>query len=63
MIEQKEIEKMNQTQQPPWLVNKMIFCYDGKKYSERKRHFLQHKWNHSNFKEAYTLIKDAQEGK
>ena len=49
---------MNQTQQSPWLLNNIIFCYDGEKHigndSEKKQHFLQHKGNHSNFKEAYT---------
>ena len=40
------------------MVNSIIFCYDGEKHtgneSERKQHFLQHKGNHSNNKEAYT---------
>ena len=35
-----------------------MFCYDEEKHTgnenERKRHFLQHKGNHSNNKEAYT---------
>ena len=57
MEEQKEREEMNQTQQPSWMVNNIIFCYDGEKHTgktERKQHFLQHKGNHSNVKEAYT---------
>ena len=49
---------MNQTQQSPWLLNNIIFCYDGEKHtgndSERKQNFLQHKGNHSSNKEAYT---------
>ena len=36
----------------------IIFFYDGEKLtgndSERKHYFLQHKGNHSNFKETYT---------
>ena len=28
MEEQKEIEEMNRTQQSPWLVNNILFCYD-----------------------------------
>ena len=58
MGEQKEIEEMNLTQQPPWLVNNIIFCYDAEKYTrndnERKQRFLQHKGNYSNNNEAYT---------
>ena len=49
---------MNQAQQHPWLVNNILFCYEGeihlKNDSERKQHFLQHKGKHSNNKEAYT---------
>ena len=56
MEEQVEIEQMNQTQEPPWIVNNIIFCYDGEKHMgndrERKQHFLKHKGNHSNFKKA-----------
>ena len=29
MEELKEIEEMNQTQQPPWLVNNILFGYEG----------------------------------
>ena len=58
MDEQKEIEQMNQIQQPSWLINNIIFCYDREKQtgndSERKQHILQHKGNHSNNREAYT---------
>ena len=39
------------------MVNNIIFCYDAEKYTENeneeKKHFLQHKGNHSNNKEAY----------
>ena len=28
---QKEIEEMNQAQQPPWMVNNIFFSYDGEK--------------------------------
>ena len=58
MGEQKEIKEMNQTQQPLWLVNNILFCYEGDKHtgneSEKKQHFLQHKEKHSSSKEAYT---------
>ena len=58
MGEQKEIEEMNQTQPPPWLVNNMLFCYESDKHtgneSKKKQHFLQHKEKHSSSKEAYT---------
>ena len=41
MGEQKEVEEMNQIQQPPWLVNNILFCYEGEKHtrneSERKK--------------------------
>ena len=57
MEEQKEIEEMNQTQQPPWLV-KIIFCNDGEKHkgndNVKKQHFLQLKGKYSNNKEVYT---------
>ena len=46
MGQQKEIEDMNQTQQPPWLVNNILFCYENYKHTgnenEEKQHFLQH---------------------
>ena len=32
MGEQMKIEKMNQTQQLPWLVNNILFCYEGEKH-------------------------------
>ena len=58
MGEQKEIEERNQTQQPLWLVNNMVFCYEDNKHtgneSEKKKHFLQHKGKNSANKEAYT---------
>ena len=47
-----------QTQQLPWLVNNILFCYDEVKNKgnnrEKKQYFLQHKENHSNNKETYT---------
>ena len=47
--EQKEIEERNQTQQPPWLVNSILFCYKGETHtgnvSKKKQLFLQHKEN------------------
>ena len=50
MREQMEIEEMNQTQPPPWLVNNILFCYEGDKHyaneSEKKQNFLQHKGKH-----------------
>ena len=29
MEKPNDIEEMNQTQQPPWLVNNILFCYEG----------------------------------
>ena len=44
MEEQNEIEEMNQTQQPSWIINNISFCYVGEKCSgndnERKQHFF-----------------------
>ena len=58
MGEQLELEDMNQTQQSSWLVNNILFYYEGEKQtrseSKRKQHFLQHKGKHSNSKEPYT---------
>ena len=49
---------MNQIHQPSWLVNNILFCFEGETStendSERKQHFLQHKGKHSNNKKAYT---------
>ena len=49
---------MNQAQQPPLLVNSILFCYDAEKHkrndNESKQHFLQHKGKRSNNKDAYT---------
>ena len=49
---------MNQTQQPSWLVNNILFCYVGDKHtgseSERKQHYLQNKRKYGSNKEAYT---------
>ena len=57
MEEQKNIEEMNQTQQTPWLVNNILFSYEGETHtgnnSERKQHFLKHKGKQINNKEAY----------
>ena len=51
-------EEINQTQQPLWLVNNILFCYEGETHmendSERKQHFLQHKEKNSNNKKSYT---------
>ena len=45
-------EEMNQTLPPPWLVNNILFCYDGDTHQKwnRWQHFIQH----SGSKEAYT---------
>ena len=49
MEEQKQIVEMNQTQQPPWMINNLSLCYLGERCNgsdnERKQHFLQHKKN------------------
>ena len=49
---------MNQTQQPPWMINNLALCYMGERCNgsdnERKQHFLQHKEKHKDTKEAYT---------
>ena len=49
---------MNQRQQPPWLVNNILFYYEGDKHtrnvSVKNQHLLQHKKKHSSSKEAYT---------
>ena len=42
---------MNQRQQPPWLVNNMLFCYEGDKNTGNENKRKQRK--HSNSKEAY----------
>ena len=58
MEEQKQIVEMNQTQQPPWMINNLSLCYMGERCNgsdnERKQHFLQHKEKHINMKETYT---------
>ena len=58
MEEQKEIEEMKQTQQPLWLVNNILFCYEKETHTENvseiKQHFLQHKEKLGINKEAYT---------
>ena len=59
MEEQKEIEEMNQTQQPPRLVSNILLCYEGGKRTgndnESMQNFLQHKGKHGKNKEAYTI--------
>ena len=47
MEEQKEIEEMNQTQQPSWLVNNILFCYEGEKHTSNDSKKKQHKGSHS----------------
>ena len=58
MGEQMEMEEMNQTQLLTWLINNILFCYEGNKQtgneSEKKQHFLEHKGKHCSSKEAYT---------
>ena len=48
---------MNQSHQPPWLVNNILICYEGDKHTEKeseiKQHFLQ-QGKHSNSKETHT---------
>ena len=57
--EKMEIKEMNQTQPPLWLVNNILFWYEGENptgnESERKQYFLQHKGKHSNSKKAYMV--------
>ena len=52
MKEQREIEKMNQTQQPLGFVNNTIFCYEEEIHisndSERKQNFLKYQEKHCN---------------
>ena len=50
MKEQKEIEEMNQAQQPPWLVNNTLLCYEGDKLTRNE----SKKSQHSSSKKAYT---------
>ena len=49
---------MNQTQPPLWLVNNILFCYEGDKNtrneSESNQHFLQYKGKYGSSKEDYT---------
>ena len=33
MVEKKEIEEINQTQPPLWLVNNILFCYKGDEHT------------------------------
>ena len=64
MEEQKE---MNQTQRPPWLVNNILFCYEGEIYmgsdSERKQHFLQYKEKLVITKKPTQTIQKVREGR
>ena len=47
MDDQKEIEADEPDTTTPWLVNNILFCYEGETHiesdSERRRHFLQQK--------------------
>ena len=58
MEKQKEIKEMNQTKQPPWLINNILFCYEEETHmgndNVKKQHFLQLKGKYSNNKEVYT---------
>ena len=54
---QKDIEKNNMQQLPPWTANNITFCYEGEntpKKLEKRQHFLQHKSKHQKEKEVYT---------
>ena len=53
MEEQKEIEEINQTQQPSWLV-KILFCSEGETHTQGIAARENTKENRSNKKEAYT---------
>ena len=53
MREQTEVEEVNQTQLPPWLVINKLFCYEGEKQRGKAAiPTIQRK--HSNSNEAYT---------
>ena len=56
MEEQEEVKEMNQKQPAPWLVNNILFYYEGETHignnGERKLHFLQHKEKLGNNKEV-----------
>ena len=57
MEEQKEIEKNNMPQQPPWTINNITCCYEGEHAPRnigKRQHFLQHKTKHQKEKEVYT---------
>ena len=58
MKEQRMLEENYLAQQLLWLLNNIHYCYDGdlptNKYNEKRQHFLQHKEQHKNTKEAYT---------
>ena len=66
MGKQMKIEEMNQTQ-PPWLVNNILFCYEGEKHtgneSKKKDHLLQNKRNMVVARKLTRLDQRAQEGK
>ena len=57
---------MNQTQQPPWLLNNLLLCYDRETHawndSERKHHFLQHKKNTITTRKPSRMGQRAREG-
>ena len=59
MEEQKQIVEMNQTQQPPWMINNLALCYMGERCNgndnERKQHFLQHKVKHKDTKKNINI--------
>ena len=67
MGEQKEREEMNQTQQPPWLVNNILFCYEGDKHtqneSEKNNTFYNTKRNTVLARKPTYTDHRAQEGK
>ena len=51
MEEQKQIEEMNLTHEPPWMINNLVLCYMGERCNgsenERKQHFLQQLLTHT----------------
>ena len=56
MKELREVKKNYMAQKPPWLLNNVYFCFDGKLSTDidnkEKQHFLQNKEKHKNTKEA-----------
>ena len=43
-------EVMNQIQQSTWLVNNILFCYEGDKYTRNESKRKQHKEKHDSSK-------------